>query len=97
MSAAATTKQQRLAAVFAKSSTSALIGGLRILEATPASPEHRMVRAWTIEELERRFPEAAASVEAAFEAAELELIEGRGNGDVDYVAVLVAAIPANQR
>lgn len=88
--------EQRLAALFARSSTPALIGGLLGLEEMPPSPERNWSRAKTIEELERRFPGAAATVEVAFEKAELELVEGRGDGEVDYVAVLLAAIPAGE-
>lgn len=75
-----TTIAARKAALFAKTTTPALIGALLILEAqTTLTGEERWVRAQTIEELERRFPEASAAVEAAFDADE-KLVEQGRNG-----------------
>lgn len=54
------------------------------------NPELRQARAWMIQELERRFPAASDAVQAAFDAAEL----AGGDDEVDYVAVLLANIPA---
>lgn len=89
------TTEAKLAALFARSSTPALVTSLLTLDAAKSSPERNWARAKTIGELERRFPEAAAAVEQAFDAAETDIEQG-GTGDVDYVAVLVAAIPLDQ-
>lgn len=86
----------RLAALFARTSTPALVTSLRTLDATATTAERRWARAKTIEELERRYPTASAAVEAAFEAAELR-IEAGEDVEVDYAAVLIAAIPASER
>lgn len=77
----------RKAALFAKTTDAALIGALHILEAqTELTGDERWVRAQTIDELERRHPAASAAVEQAF-------LESDATGaEVDYVAVLVAAI-----
>jgi hypothetical protein len=88
-----TATAQKLAALFAKSSTPTLVTSLLALDAMPAAPEHSWARAKTIEELERRFPAAAEAVEAVFEEAENRIIAGEDVPDVDYVAVLIAAIP----
>ncbi len=54
------------------------------------------VRAWLIEEVERRYPAAAAAVEAAFEKVEAYYVAaGDENADyptVDYVGVLLNAV-----
>jgi hypothetical protein len=50
-----------------------------------------MARAWTIDELEERFPAASVAVGDAFEAA--ETAPGK-YVEVDYVAVLLANIQA---
>jgi len=76
-----------------------LIGALRLVDAKPAPDEYeRMTRAALIEELENRHPDASAAVEAAFDSAELRAMEAADFGhpaeDVDYVAVLLANIPA---
>ncbi len=89
-----TSTAQKLTALFAKSSTPTLVTSLLTLDAMPAAPEHSWARAKTIEELERRFPAASQSVEDAFEKAEARIIAGEEDvPEVDYVAVLVAAIP----
>lgn len=49
-----------------------------------------MVRSWTIEALELRYPAASQAVEAAFDNA-------ADDEEVDYVAVLLAAIPAGEK
>jgi hypothetical protein len=46
--------------------------------------------AWTVGALEDRYPQAVEALEAAFEAA-------GEDGEVDYDAVLIAAIPAADR
>ena len=92
---AKTTIENRRKALFARTSTATLIQSVKILEAVliagNASKEEIMARAWTIDELEERFPAASIAVGDAFEAAETapgEYVE------VDYVAVLLANIPA---
>ncbi|MCW6008695.1 hypothetical protein K1W54_29735 [Micromonospora sp. CPCC 205371] len=89
------TVEQRLTSLFARSTTAALVDSLRTLDATPPSPERNWARAKTIEELERRYPAAAQAVEDAFYAAEFQ-IENGVDVPVDYVAVLIAAIPAEE-
>lgn len=84
------THNARLVSLMARTPTPALITALRTLEATARTPEISMVRAWTITELETRFPAASDVVEAAFEVAE----ESDPPAEVDYVAVLLAAIAA---
>lgn len=91
----------RKAALFALTATPTLITSLLAVEAdkTPFDPknpeptqERNMVRAWTIEELERRHPAAAQTVEDVFDAA-----YDAETGDwteVDYVKVLVNAVLA---
>lgn len=84
-----TTTAQKLTALFARSSTPALTGALVMLEAAASlTAEERWARAQTIKELEARFPAAEAAVTAAFDAAE------ESGAEVDYVAVLLANIPA---
>lgn len=83
--------EQRRKALFARTPDRTLVDSLRTLAATPpaeVTAETRLVHAWTIDEIERRFPAAAEAVGAAFEAAEAT------GADVDYVAVLLANIPA---
>lgn len=87
---------QRLTSLFGRTSTPALITSLVTLEASPTSPERSWARAKTIEELERRFPAAAQVVAEAFEMAEQKLLDGGECEDVDYVAVLLAAIEASK-
>lgn len=90
-----TNPRARAAALLARTPTATLVTSLRMLAATPhPDAEHRMVHAWTIEELERRYPAASAAVEAAFDADEVKLAAGIDTPGVDYVAVLLAAIPA---
>jgi hypothetical protein len=87
----------KAAALVAAQSTDSLVGALLILEAKgELTAEERLVRAWTIEGLETRYPAAAAAVEAAFDAAETVVMNDpeAAYPDVDYVAVLLAHIPA---
>jgi hypothetical protein len=79
--------------LFARTTSATLVVSLALLEEAlvsgKATPEHRMARAWTIDELEERFPAAGLAVQSAFEAAETapgEYVE------VNYVAVLLANI-----
>jgi hypothetical protein len=85
--------QARRKALFARTGDAALIEAVKTLEALlvagNATQEHIMSRAWTIDELELRFPAASDAVEAAFYAA--ETAPGK-YVEVDYVAVLLANI-----
>lgn len=86
--------KDRLVARTAEIPTPALISALRLLEATaPRTPETILVRVTMIEELERRYPAAAAAVLAAFEAEDAAFERGEEVPSVDYVAVLTANIP----
>lgn len=78
-------------ALTAAQSTDNLVLSLRVLD-TASTPEERMVRAWIIDELEKRYPAASAAVQAAFEADEALLIAGVDTPGVDYTDVLVTAI-----
>jgi hypothetical protein len=83
----------RRTALMARTPTTTLVDALRALEATDArTPEERLVRSWTIDELERRHPAASAAVEAAYEAAEATEAKTGQAVEVDYVAVLLAVI-----
>lgn len=74
--------------------TATLITSLRAI-ADPQTPEERMVRAWIIDELEERHPAASDAVSTAFEASEARIMAGEENvPEVDYVVVLLGAIPA---
>lgn len=85
--------EARKQALFARATDQVLATSLRTLDAiVNPSGEERMVRAWTIEELERRHPAASAAVEKAFEETDAAFVAGN-DADVDYVAVLLAAIP----
>lgn len=88
--------QARLKDLFAKTPSPALAGALRILEdkreADKLSEFELMSRAWTIEELEKRFPAASQAVEDAFMESETALMAGSSYSEVDYVAVLLANI-----
>jgi hypothetical protein len=86
---------EKMQALLAKTPTRVLVESLPLLEAQERSPERNLVRGMTIEELERRYPQAAAAVESAYDAAEEQFEAGEG-GEVDYVAVLVAAIPSEE-
>jgi hypothetical protein len=79
-------------AKLAKTPTANLVDMLRVV-ADPKLPEERMVRAWIIDALENRYPNASAAVELAFDSAQLALMETGVEPEVDYVAVLLGAIP----
>jgi len=85
--------RDKMLALLAKTPTPTLVTALLTLEASHRSQEERLVRAMTIEELENRFPAASAAVAAAFDADEALLDAGVDTDGVDYVAVLIAAIP----
>lgn len=62
----------------------------QLKKAKPGSDDARallMTRVWLIEEVEHRFPEALAAVEA-------ECDRVADDEDLDYVAVLLTAVPA---
>jgi hypothetical protein len=87
------------AQVIARTSTPTLVTSLIAVDKM-AGQEALRVRAWIIEALEERYPEASAAVEAAFEANEAAMIAAPDGADpadfdVDYVAVLIAALPAD--
>lgn len=96
--------KSRKAALFARTPDAALVMSLPMIEqqitaGVPGTEETQnliMVRAWTIEEVERRFPEADAAAQAAFAVSDAEWQAWDGTGeppaDVDYVAVLLSAI-----
>jgi hypothetical protein len=85
----------RLRKIYDRASTPTLANALRILEVKSELDQHeRKARAWIIDELERRCPEASAAVAKAFdEAAAKEEKTGEYVG-VDYVTVLLANIKA---
>lgn len=86
--------EARRQALFAKTTDQALALALRTLDAiTEPTEEQRMARAWTIDELERRYPEASAAVEKAFADAAIAEAAGAEGGEVNYGAILLAAIP----
>jgi hypothetical protein len=85
--------QARRTALFASTGTATLIDSLRTLDAIEKrDQEETMVRAWTIDELEQRYPNASAIVQAAFEAAEEELVRTGTYPELPYVAILTEAI-----
>jgi hypothetical protein len=51
-----------------------------------------LTRAWTIEALENRYPEAAEAITKAFDEATDEELE-----TLDYDTILLAAIPASEK
>lgn len=82
--------EQRRRSIFARTPTAELIKAVRALEAQQPGPDRNLALDWTIQELERRFPDAKAAVEAAFAEA-----DRKETYDADEVAVLLAAIPNN--
>jgi hypothetical protein len=75
--------------------TATLVTALRAIEAAGAKTAGEiMVRAWIMDALEERYPDASAAVELALDSAQLALMETGVEPDVDYVAVLLANIPA---
>ncbi len=94
MTTTAPTRDERLTALFNRTTSPTLITSLLTLAAVGerASAEERWMHAKIITELERRYPTASDAVEAAFLAAELEMERTGEYVEVDYVGVLVAAI-----
>lgn len=84
---------------IAGQSTSMLTTSLLLVDAQERTPETVLTRAWIIEELENRFPEASAAVEKAFDEMDMAIMSAPEGADpvqfeVDYVAILLASIPA---
>lgn len=75
--------------------TPQLVEALVAVDKAPPSTENSLVRHWLIEEVERRFPDASDAVGAAFDAADALEQATEKSVPVDYVAVLVANIPAS--
>jgi hypothetical protein len=78
---------EKLRSLIAETPTAALVTSLLAIEAGERTPEGMLVRGMTLGELEQRFPQAAEAVETAYDAADED-------DEVDYVAVLLAALPA---
>lgn len=89
-----TNPRAKLADIFAKGTDSVLIESLLTIETQPRTQERALVRAWLIEELEHRHPAASDAVERAFEDSVNAVTDGQPEPEVDYVAVLVAAVLA---
>lgn len=94
MSTGTDAARARLIAHIAAQPTHILATMLPVVD-TATGPEAAMVRAYMIEELERRYPAASAAVAAAFDAETAAIIAGNEDvAEVDYVAVLLENIPA---
>lgn len=90
-----TTATDRAKARVATYPTPQLVTVLTMIDAKPSSPENSLIRHWLIDEVERRFPAASDAVGAAFEAADAQEQATGKTVAVDYVAVLIANIPAD--
>lgn len=86
------TKEAEARARIAATDTTKLVEMLHLV-AQSERPEERLVRAWIIDGLSERYPDADAAVEIAFDSAQLALMETGVEPEVDYVAVLLANIP----
>lgn len=84
----------RLNTLFAMAPTRELAEALRMLADQPVTSETAQAHAWLIDELERRYPSASDAVGDAFLAAELHAKETGVAEELDYVEVLIGAIPA---
>lgn len=98
MSATATLHERRKA-LFAQATSATLATSLATLDKLvkdggPDAQEHILARAWTIDELERRFPAASQAIEDAYLAAELRLEATGEDVEVDQVAILLAHVRA---
>lgn len=86
----------RAAKLVGSLSTEQLITSLTPLDddykAGTAGPEARMIRSWIIAELEQRFPAASDAVDKVFYEDALRVERGEDGPEIDYVAVLLAAI-----
>lgn len=79
--------------LFSEATTDSLITVLLQLGGDPNPAEEiRLVVAWTRTELENRHPEAGRALEEALLAAEVKTEETGEYVDVDYDAILIAAI-----
>lgn len=86
----------QLREIYRSASTATLIESVRHLEQavnTKPTPELRLTRSWVITELERRYPEASDAVDRAFEEDEIRVAAGADPTEIDYVGILIAAIP----
>lgn len=99
--AASTARKEALyaemAALRAKTSTPALIIAGRALEAEAPSPTRNLMLSQTIEELEQRYPDAAAAVTVAYDEADRKMIETSEFVDVSAIEVLAANIPLSDQ
>lgn len=84
-------------ALCAKTSTAALLISGRALEAEAPSPVRNLMLARTTEELERRYPDAAAAVTVAYDEADRKMIETEEFVDVSTIEVLAANIPLSDQ
>lgn len=88
-------QSDRLRRLLAGLTPGALICALRLVEAVQnRTREATLVRSWLIDETERRWPEASAAVEAAFDADAGLAEQGIDGPEIDYVGVLLAHVPA---
>jgi hypothetical protein len=85
------TKRDEAKALVAQQPTHALTAGLAAL-ATPRDEAETLARAWIIDALEERYPLASAAVQSVFDANEAAMIAGEEPAEVDYAAVLLAAV-----
>jgi len=85
--------KEKLQARIDQTPTRVLIDSLLTLETYELDEPHVLLRAKLIVALETRYPEASDAVQDAFEAADAREVETGEDVPVDYVAVLVAAIP----
>jgi hypothetical protein len=82
------TPQQRAQRLLTAQSSRTLVSALLILEGKPQrSAEEKLTRSWLCTELESRYPQVAAQLDAWSEAVEGPLSE------LSYGEVLVAALP----
>lgn len=82
-------------ALTARTPTLALVLAGRALEAEAPSPVRNLALARTIEELERRYPDASAAVDKAYAEADRKMVETGEFVDVSTIEVLHANIPLN--
>jgi hypothetical protein len=86
----------QLRTIYGSASSATLIETLRHLDGianTKPTSEILMSRSWVISELERRFPEADEAVARAYEEDAVKVAAGADPTDIDYVNILIAAIP----
>jgi hypothetical protein len=86
----------QLRMIYGSASTATLIETLRHLDSaanTKPTPEILLSRSWVITELERRFPEADEAIARAYEEDAVRVAAGADPTDIDYINILIAAIP----